>query len=278
MSAPPFMQLYVADYLGDTRHLTTEQHGAYLLLLMTMWRAGGSLPNDAKTLARLAGCTQSRWAKISSAVVAFFDDDGNNLVSKRLVLELEKAQEKSIKRAEAGTRGGMAKSLKTNGVRLAIARVLPKHSSEPEPEPERIVGVVAREREEDWPEGDPAKALLSVVSSPWLDPMKTPGLVLSAGRVSAWRREGASWTEDVVPVVTASCLKRRSPVGSWQFFDAAIAQSIANNRAKLTIPEAREAGSSVNIMDRMAADRAEAKRLAWARLDAEEAKAANGKP
>jgi uncharacterized protein YdaU (DUF1376 family) len=136
MSAPPFMQLYVADYLGDTRHLTTEQHGAYLLLLMTMWRVGGSLPNDAKTLARLAGCTQSRWSKIGAAVVAFFDNDGSNLVSRRLMLELEKAQEKSIKRAEAGTRGGVAKSLKNNAQPVAIATVLPEHSSEPELEPE----------------------------------------------------------------------------------------------------------------------------------------------
>jgi hypothetical protein len=143
---------------------------------------------------------------------------------------------------------------------------------------EEPVGVVARESASDWPEGDPAKALVSEVSSPWLDPQKTPGLVLTAARVSAWRREGASWRDDVVPVVTANCQKRRSAVGSWQFFDAAIAQSIANNRARLEIPEAREAGSSANIMDRMAADRAEAKRLAWARLDEEEARKANGKP
>lgn len=120
------MQLYVADYLGDTRHLTTEQHGAYLLLLMTMWRADGRLPNDDRKLARIAGCTASRWAKICDDVLAFFEVDGDDLTNKRLMFELKKASEKSIKRAEAGTKGGEAKSLKNKAADVANGSVLPR--------------------------------------------------------------------------------------------------------------------------------------------------------
>lgn len=128
------MQLYVADYLGDTRHLTTEQHGAYLLLLMTMWRSDGRLPNDAKKLARIAGCSPSRWAKISDEVLEFFNVDGSVLTNPRLTLELEKASEKSIKRAVSGSQGGKAKALKDKGSAVANANGLLWHSSEPEPE------------------------------------------------------------------------------------------------------------------------------------------------
>lgn len=83
MSAP-FMQLYVGDYLRDTRHLTAEQHGAYLLLLMAMWNADGTLPNDHKKLARLASCTPTRWSKISADVMAFFEVDGDTVTNRHI--------------------------------------------------------------------------------------------------------------------------------------------------------------------------------------------------
>lgn len=137
MSSPPFMQLYVSDYLGATLHFTSEQHGAYMLLLLAMWNAGGSLPDDAKTLCRITRCSPSRWGKISDAVMEKFDRGDGRISNPRLTRELEKAQEKSIKRAEVGSRGGKAKALKDNAPALAIATGLPCHSPEPEPEPEK---------------------------------------------------------------------------------------------------------------------------------------------
>ena len=147
VSETPFMQMYWSDYFGDTRHLTCEQHGAYLQLIGTMWTAGGSLPSDPKKLAKITGCTAARWAKIAPDVMAFFITSGEVITHKRITYELKKAREKSIKRAEAGAKGGAAKSLKNNEPDLAIATGLLKHSPEPEPEPEYISSSPPKARE-----------------------------------------------------------------------------------------------------------------------------------
>lgn len=99
----------------------------------------------------------------------------------------------------------------------------------------------------DWPEGDArrhAELLSQAANTIRLDPSRQPGLTTTLGRLAAWRRDGASWEHDVLPVVTAIAAKRGPPIASWKFFDAAIAQSIADNRQALTIPEARHAAPS----------------------------------
>ena len=136
MSNHPFMQFYVSDYMADTMHLTTEQHGMYLLLLMTMWKAGGSLPNDPKKLSRICRVSPRRWHIISGDVIEFFDVSEGKISQKRLVEEYKKAVSKSEKRIASGKLGGKAKSLKNKDESLANARDLLKHLSEPEPEPE----------------------------------------------------------------------------------------------------------------------------------------------
>lgn len=106
---------------------------------------------------------------------------------------------------------------------------------------EVVVGgvVSAGATSDDWPEGKAdrhAKLLLEAVGSPWLDPNKSPDLVTTRGRIAAWRRDGASWEHDVLPVVIGLCANRRSRISSWKFFDAAVSRSIAENRAALEIP------------------------------------------
>lgn len=136
MSAP-FMQFYVADYFGDTQHLTTEQHGAYLLLLFTMWRAvEGKLPDDDTKLARIVRLPVARWNRIKADVKALLIIDGGFVTQRRLQIELKKAQEKSEKRANAGRAGGLSKPLKSHKPAQAIASVLLKHSLESESESE----------------------------------------------------------------------------------------------------------------------------------------------
>jgi uncharacterized protein YdaU (DUF1376 family) len=66
------MPLYVADYRADTAHLSAAQHGAYLLLIMHYWQMG-RLPDDEKTLARIACMTPAEWRRNRSAIEAFFE-------------------------------------------------------------------------------------------------------------------------------------------------------------------------------------------------------------
>jgi uncharacterized protein YdaU (DUF1376 family) len=89
-----WMPLYIGDYLGDTAHLTTEQHGAYLLLLMHQWRRG-FLPADDESLAQITRCTIGRWkTKISGVVLPFFSAIAEGLIQRRLDKERAKTQKK----------------------------------------------------------------------------------------------------------------------------------------------------------------------------------------
>lgn len=97
----PWMPLYVGDYLANTQHLTTEQHGAYLLLIMHYWVNGG-LPTEAAQLMAIARLTPSKWFSNQMAIANFFDGHWRH---SRIDAELAKAKDISSKRALAGFKG-----------------------------------------------------------------------------------------------------------------------------------------------------------------------------
>lgn len=127
MSERPFMQLYVSDFIGDTLHLSTEQIGAYMLMLMAMWNAGGKLPSDDAKLSRVTRMSVKKWKAISADLMPFFAHSDGSITHNRLTKELRKSESKSQSRAAAGAEGGRAKALKDNNARMANATYKPQH-------------------------------------------------------------------------------------------------------------------------------------------------------
>jgi uncharacterized protein YdaU (DUF1376 family) len=103
----PWMPLYVGDYLGDTGHLTTTQHGAYLLLMMHYWRKG-ELPDDDRQLSKIAKLPLRTWCEYRATLQDFFYDGWKH---KRIDAELERMMRVSAKRAIAGQKGGLGSAL-----------------------------------------------------------------------------------------------------------------------------------------------------------------------
>ena len=114
------MPLLVDAYLGDTTHLTTEQHGAYLLLLMTMWKRDGQLPNHDVQLASITRLSLSKWRAMKPVIMDFFVIDGDDLKQKRLSRELRRAKAISDAKAEAGAKGA-AKRWQKDGTAISSA-------------------------------------------------------------------------------------------------------------------------------------------------------------
>jgi uncharacterized protein YdaU (DUF1376 family) len=103
----PWMPLYVGDYLGDTGHLTTTQHGAYLLLMMHYWRKG-ELPDDDRQLSKIAKLPLKTWCDYRATLQDFFYEGWKH---KRIDAELAKMMRVSEQRAIAGQRGGIGSAL-----------------------------------------------------------------------------------------------------------------------------------------------------------------------
>lgn len=101
------MPLYVGDYLGDTGHLTTTQHGAYLLLMMHYWRKG-ELPDDDKQLSKITKLPLKTWCEYRPTLQDFFQQGWKH---KRIDAELAKMMRVSEQRAIAGQKGGIGSAL-----------------------------------------------------------------------------------------------------------------------------------------------------------------------
>ena len=112
-----FLPLHGKDYRGDTAHLTLEQHGAYILLLIDQWDKGKILCDDKNLRRVLMGA--ERTDAVKEVIQEFFvpANDGS-IQNLRLARERDHAQTIYERKVNAAKRVSAERSKKVDvGVR-----------------------------------------------------------------------------------------------------------------------------------------------------------------
>ncbi len=129
--AATWMPLYIGDYLADTLHLSAEEHGAYLLLIMHYWRNGGAIKNDKNLLKNIAKIS----AKKLENILGFFEEKDGLLFHKRIDEELANATENKEKNQERTRKATEARLQKTQRNEEKIDNVTSNVTFTPSPSP-----------------------------------------------------------------------------------------------------------------------------------------------
>ena len=139
-----WMPLYVADYLADTTRLTTEQHGAYLLLIMDYWR-NGPLPDDDGALANITRLPLQCWKKHRATLGRMFHVEAGEWRHKRIDDEMAAAEANATRYAErarkaAAKRWGKESTGNASGNASSIPQAMPDECTSPSPSPSEPIG------------------------------------------------------------------------------------------------------------------------------------------
>jgi uncharacterized protein YdaU (DUF1376 family) len=129
-----WMPLYVADYLSATSRLTTEQHGAYLLLLMDYWKNGPPPDNDG-VLAQITRLSPSAWSNARTMLEAFFHVQLGQWSHHRVDEELAKANHNKEVNSRRGKAGADARYGKKDASTMLQASLGDSTSPSPSPSP-----------------------------------------------------------------------------------------------------------------------------------------------
>jgi uncharacterized protein YdaU (DUF1376 family) len=98
-----WMPLYNGDLDRKTKHLGAMQFGIYVRLILWAWDHKGTIPLDARQLARISGCEPRLWWRFGAPIVTQFFDivDASTATQKRVLTELHRSDEISNKRKAA---------------------------------------------------------------------------------------------------------------------------------------------------------------------------------
>lgn len=135
--AEAWMPLYVGDYLGDTQRLTTEQHGAYFLLILDYWR-NGPAPDDDAVLQQITRLERAAWKRHRPALAKLFQIADGEWRHKRIDHELEAAKANQERRSSKAKTAAQARWGDATSNAPSMPQALPEECPPPSPSPEPI--------------------------------------------------------------------------------------------------------------------------------------------
>jgi len=136
MSAYPSLPLFTDAFIADTGHLSAQETGAYLMLMMVAWRSPDCrLADDDDRLARWARVDRRTWLRIKPTIMEFWTLEAGFWSQKRLSKEREFVSKRAEVNRKNGEQGGRPKSLKNNDLPNPAGSVRVSETKAPNPSP-----------------------------------------------------------------------------------------------------------------------------------------------
>lgn len=121
MNGLPYYKAYPRDFIEGTIGMPFELKAAYRLVLDLIYMQGGNLPDDARYISGLLGCTLRKWNSLRGELIAIgkIEINGEFLTNKRAVIELETTRKFTEKQSENRSKPNKNKGLKSRPIHHA---------------------------------------------------------------------------------------------------------------------------------------------------------------
>lgn len=141
MKTDIWMPLYINDYLADTLHLTAEESGAYMLIILNYWKRGG-IGGDIDRICKYSRCACS----ITQALLEeFFEYADGEWKHHRIDREMVKAKQNKTKKKERAQKAASARWEKTKKDACSNANAMLEECPSPSSSP------ISTQQEENTP-------------------------------------------------------------------------------------------------------------------------------
>lgn len=208
MTEFPSLPLFTDAYLADTRHLTAQEHGAYLLLLMMAWRSPDCrLPDDDAKLAKWASVDARTWSRIKPTIMEFWTPESGTWTQRRLAKEREFVSKRAEVARENGKQGGRPKSLKNKPPENPTGSARVTQTKAPNPNPNPIAAAQHT--------GAAPRFLLDRLFEAAGFEANPPLWAANIGPITDLIAQGYDLESQILPVIRA---KRKSNISGWRYF------------------------------------------------------------